>query len=273
MQKRMSNLRWVLILMITGSLIISCEDVINVNLKDATPRLVIDGRITNLSDTVKIMLNKSTDYFTPSQIGAVTNGIVKITDSHGISNTLSNNLNGTYLISNIHANPGDSFTLDVLVDGINYTAAASMPVEVRIDTLIIDERPGRPKENQLNIYFRDPFGIANYYQVKVFKNDSLLNSNNEFALFSDKYYDGKSIFITIGARRLNIQNFEPNDRIKVQLINIDKMLYEYLQILHDITDAGILSASTPSNPPNNISNGALGYFAAVSVSEKTIIVK
>lgn len=264
----------VLLSLISCALIVSCEDVINVALKDASPRLVIEGKITNLSDSVKVMLHKSTDYFTPKDIVSVSNGTVSLSDSKGNIYLLSNNQNGIYSTANIHALPGDIFTLDLTVDGIGYSGSSVMPGIVKIDTITVDNRPDRKKENRINIYAKDPAGIPNYYQIKVFKNDTLLNNNNQYILYSDKFYDGKSIIITINARRFDIPRFEPKDRIKVQLFNIDKTMYDYYQILHDITDEGnLLSASTPSNPPNNLSNGALGYFAAMSVSEKSITVK
>ena len=36
---------------------------------------------------------------------------------------------------------------------------------------------------------------------------------------------------------------------------------------------GIASTGTPANPNTNISNGALGYFAAYSVKADTLIIK
>jgi hypothetical protein len=265
-------LKMILLCFISGALAVSCEDVINVKLQDASSRLVVEGRISNISDSVKIMLHKSTDYFSPKNIVSVTNGTVSISDSQGNSYLLSNNLNGIYSVTNLTPKPGGSYTLNLTADGVSYTASTVMPYLVKIDSLIIDKNPERPKENRINIIFKDPYGIPNYYQVKVFKNDSLLN--NHIALYSDKYIDGKAVIITINASRLNITRFEVNDTVKVQLINIDKMMYDYYQILRDITDEeNFLSTSSPSNPPNNLDNGALGYFTALSVNEKTIIVK
>lgn len=274
MLERTIFLRLLFLNLISCLLLESCEDVIKVKLQDASPRIVIEGRITNISDSVKILLHRSTDYFKSSDIVSVTNGIVSISDFKGNSQLLANNLNGIYSITNLSAKPGDIYTLHVTADGISYTAGTVMPDVVKIDTLIIDKHPARPKENRISIYFLDPDGIANYYQIKIFKNDSLLNSYNHFDLYSDKYIDGKVSIISLSARRFNLTRFEVNDTIKVQLINIDKMMYNYYQILNDITGGeNFISASTPANPPNNLSNGALGYFSAFSVNEMSVIVR
>jgi len=252
----------------------SCENVINVNLQDSAPRLVVEGSISNLSDSVKITLHRSTDYFKPAGIIPVTNASVSLADSKGDAYLLINGMNGVYSTTDFHLASDDMYTLHITADGSDYSASTKVPYLVKIDSLDVLERTDREHENQVVIYIKDPAGIANYYQVKIYRNDSLLNNGNHFALYSDKYFDGKSTTIKINARRFGIPRFLVHDTLKVQLINLDKMMYDYFQVLRDITEGEtFLSASTPSNPPNNISHGALGYFAAWSVSEKRVIVK
>lgn len=262
-------------LLILSLLLQSCEDVINVNLKNTTPRLVVEGSISNLSDSVRIMLHKSTDYFKPIDFAPVANATVSINDSYGNTYVLFNNSNGTYSIKGIHSFPDDQFTLNITSDGELYEATTQMPNLVKIDSVIIEKSIQHFNKSRIkiSILIKDPAGVANFYQVKVFKNDSLLNATR-LALYSDRYFDGKSTKIDVTSRRFGTPRFEVNDIVKIQLINIDKMMYDYFQVLRDNTDSeNILSASTPSNPPNNITNGALGYFAAWSISEKTVIIK
>jgi hypothetical protein len=259
---------------IAGALLHSCEDVITVNLKDAAPRLVVEGNINNLSDSVKVLLSRSTDYFKPTGIAPVTNATVTLTDSHGNSRILSNSNYGMYYTGDFHTKPDESYTLQVTFDGREYIANDAMPVLVKIDSLIVQKRPDHKDESQIVLYIKDPAGIANYYQVKIYKNDSLLNTGNHFILYSDKYFDGKSTPVIINARRFGETTFVSKDTVKVQLINLDKTMYDYYQVFRDITEGEAnLSASTPSNPPNNLTNGALGYFSVTSIDEKTVVVK
>jgi hypothetical protein len=259
---------------ISGVLLQSCEDVITLNLKDTAPKLVVEGNINNLSDSVKILLHKSTDYFRPTGVGAVSNATVTVSDSRGNSYLLTNNSDGSYSAGNLNSMPDDSYTLHVNDGGAEYTASSTMPYLVKIDSMVIQKRPDRADESQIVLFIKDPPDIPNYYMVKVYKNDTLLNNDNHFILYSDKYFDGKSTPITINARRIGERSFVANDTVRVQLINLDKMMYDYYQVLRDITEGEAdLSASTPSNPPNNISNGALGYFSARSINEKTEILK
>jgi Domain of unknown function (DUF4249) len=256
---------------VSATLLLSCEDVIKVNLKNVTPRLVIEGSVSNISDSVIIMLHKTTDYYNPAGITSVNDAEVVVTDSDGNAHQFTMVLDGIYAAGNFMAKPGDIFDLDVTEGGVKYNAGAKMPVLVKIDTVIIDKNPDRPTEDRVNVLIDDPAGIANYYQLEIFRNDSLLNNGNNFILYNDKYFDGKPTYFAISGRRLGINEFNSGDKIRVRLINIEKSMYDYYDVLRSITSDQILSASTPSNPPNNLSGDGLGYFAAWSICEKTII--
>ena len=68
--------------------------------------------------------------------------------------------------------------------------------------------------------------------------------------------------------------FEKNDTMKVELLSIDKAAYDYFSTLADVLlseDTGPVFSSIPDNPLTNISNGALGYFAAYSVRTQTVV--
>jgi hypothetical protein len=118
-----------------------------------------EQKISNLTDSVVILLNKTTDYFNPSPNTAATNAQVSISDNAGNVYPLTEVASGVYYNGHIAGIPRTTYTLKI-DDGV-----------------------------------RD-----------VINND------------------------------------------------------------------GLFSSSTPANPTGNISNGALGYFAAWSVSVKTMVV-
>jgi hypothetical protein len=262
-----------IIIFIGALLLTSCEDVINLPLKNASPQLVVQGSISNRTDTVKVILSKTTDYFNPGANTPVVNAQVNISDNAGHSYQLTGTANGIYYIIDTAGIPGRTYTLSVNTNGTVYTATSQMPELVTIDSLAIENTLDRQNENAIECFIKDPPDVANYYLVKVFRNDSLLNPNR-IIISSDKYYDGKSTQFTFDAGRFGLDRFKPSDTLRVVLFNIDRPTYDYFNTLRDIINAdSFLSTSTPANPTNNISDGALGYFAAWSVSEKTIIVK
>jgi hypothetical protein len=260
--------------LVSASLLLSCEDVINVDLKSVTPKIVIEGSLSNMSDSVIIMVHKSTDYFTPSGIIAVNDAEITILDSAGVSHQLVKTGDGIYVAGDLHSKPGDIFNLGVTEAGVKYTANSVMPVLVEIESVVVDKNPERPDEDRINVLINDPAEIANYYMFNVFRNDTLLNKGSQFILYTDKYFNGKSTYLEMNSWRLEDVKFQPGDKVKVRMLNIEKTMYEYFDILQSITDdMQIISVATPSNPPGNISNDALGYFAAWSVSEMTFIMR
>lgn len=255
-----------------ATLLFSCQDVINVDLKNAAPRIVIEGSVSNESDSVIVMVHKTTDYYKPTEIAPVNDALVTVKDSAGNDHQFARIADGVYATVNVKAKPGDIFDLEVSEQGMTYYSEAKMPELVPIEAVSIDKNPDLPTEDRINIYINDPAGISNYYQVEIFKNDSLLKSGEHFILYSDKYFDGKLNVLPITGRRLGIREFKSGDRIRVRLVNLERSMYDYFDILRNITnEEQVLSASSPANPPNNITNGALGYFAAWSVNEVTVI--
>jgi hypothetical protein len=258
-------------------LLSSCQDVINVSLNNAAPQMVIEGSLSSQPDTVKVVLSRTTDYFNPGNIVPVTDAVVSISDDRGNSYQPASSQGGTYAFPNMSGLPDVTYTLKVQSQGTTYVATSQMPKAVAIDSLKVLPATDGDNENVLYCYIHDPAGVKNYYRIIVYKNDSLLTNNSTvpIIIFTDKYFDGRNTPLTVPSRRFGIKLFLPSDTLKVQLLSIDRSSYEFFKELRDITNTGrfLGSTSTPDNPDNNISNGALGYFSAWSVSEKTLVVK
>ena len=62
--------------------------------------------------------------------------------------------------------------------------------------------------------------------------------------------------------------------IRLQMRSISKEKFEfYMAIVLETDFSGSFFSGPPSNVPSNISNGALGFFSASAVTEKTMIIK
>ena len=272
------NIRLGLIAPVAGIILLfSCQDVIKVDLNNTSPQTVIEGSINNLSDTVIIALSKTTDYFNPQSITPITDAQVSISDTAGNIYQPTLTTHGFYYFFQLKGLPQNTYTLKVQANGATYSASSKMPNMVSIDSLNILKSEDGDRENVLACYIKDPAGVKNYYRLRVFMNGTLLTSKDSIepiSVLSDKYFDGRFTPLRMPSRRFGIDYFLPGDTLKVQLMSIDLLTYNYLRELRSITNTGRLtSTSTPDNPDNNISNGALGYFAAWAISEKTLIVK
>ena len=72
-----------------------------------------------------------------------------------------------------------------------------------------------------------------------------------------------------------LEDVKSSDEVIVELLGIDENVYDYFNTLATILGDGqgpSSGSTTPSNPNSNISNGALGYFAAYSYTQSTITI-
>jgi hypothetical protein len=83
-----------------------------------------------------------------------------------------------------------------------------------------------------------------------------------YNLREDTFFDGNENDFSF-----DNMDLQSGDKIEVQLISIDNMVYDYFKTLANIVSGGGgASSSSPANPNSNLSNNALGYFAAESIS-------
>ena len=121
---------------------------------------------------------------------------------------------------------------------------------------------GNGKRLEIHCFFKDPLE-KNFYRIKIFTNDSTNLAN--YRLFDDQYTNGEITDLQAGRVKVG-------DVSRIELISLDKFAYEYYRTLRDLLNSNPIFGSTPANPNTNLTNGALGYFGACTVSSKTIII-
>lgn len=261
-----------LLVMMTSFLFIGCQKVINVNLVEASPQLVIEGLITNSAGPYKIKISKSGSYFNQPVLPPVTDALVIISDNAGTVDTLRETQPGIYTTSKLQGIHGRTYTLVVLADKNKYTGSSTMQGHIEIDSLKLEKGElsgfgfGGIGHNELRVdihcIFKDPIE-KNYYRIKVYTNDSTGVGN--YKLYDDQYTNGKKT-------DLQVRHATIGDISLVELISLDKNTYEYYRTLRDLLHTNPIFGSTPVNPNTNLTNGALGYFGACAISAKTIII-
>lgn len=241
----------------------ACQKVIQVDLNSASSTLVIEGVITDSNGPYKVLLSKTGSFFDSLKLAAVSGAKVIIREDDGNPDTLLEFRPGVYLTSTIKGSPGHTYSLKVISEGKEYDASSSMMSRVAIDSLKVEETTGFGGRINHNVicHFKDKKGEKNYYRLKFYQNGKS-NAEN-YRLYDDQYTDGESIAMRAGG-------VKPGDHDKVELMSIDKKTYDYYRTLEDIIRTNPFFGSTPANPNSNISNGALGYFSAYSMTSKTI---
>jgi len=239
--------------------------VIDVNLKNADSQIVITGEINNRHGPYKVNISRSVNFTSDNIFPPISNATVVIS-GNGLIDTLSENEPGSYFTHIIEGKPGQSYSLNVAIDGKIFTATSVMPQPVRIDSLTFLEGN---TDNHIYpvVNFQDPRGVANYYQFIEFANGERFKNGRGNSVFSDRLSDGRYISTVLYDDSTDIKR---GSILTVQMNCVDASVYNYLQELLQISGGGGFSSPAPDNPTSNISGGALGYFSANTIATKTV---
>jgi hypothetical protein len=241
----------------------SCEKVINVDLKNAEPKIVIEGIVDNSGNPAAVKISKSVSFSAGNTYPAVSGATVKITDGAGNSFTLTEGAAGTYSNALLKGVPGKTYNLSVTAEGKNYTATSIMPQQVPLDTLIQDTVRISGTVKVVNAIFSDPPGFGNNYHLV-----QIINGKRNASIFAsdDLYTDGSATPFQLddGDKKL-----KTGDVVLVEMQCIDYKVYRYIKGLSDLRDAN----TVPANPDTNISGNPLGYFSAHTSEKKTIVIR
>ncbi len=259
----------ILILLVFFGIMTSCEDVIDVDLNTAEPRLVIEANINLLVDNTSESIVKltTTAPFFENQIPEVSNATVTITDGNGIIYPFQYTENGKY-ISDLIPQQNLDYTLHIFYEGENYTATTRLKTAVPLEFVTQRDDGGFSGEDiELKAFFTDPGGIDNYYFF-----EGLSSAGNSYDALDDEFFDGNTIF-----GYYLIEDLAQGDVVTFNLYGVDKPFYNFMFILlqqtGDASDGpfetqpatvrgNIVNENSPENFP-------LGYFR---VSEKYTLV-
>ncbi|MGD0755807.1 MAG: DUF4249 domain-containing protein [Bacteroidales bacterium] len=257
---------------VTIAALSGCEKVINIDLNEAAPHIVIEGLVTDGPGPYAITISKSGSYFNQPVLPPVSGAIVIITDNTGIIDSVKESTPGIYLTSITLGIPGLTYTLKVISEGQEYDGTSTIHSHVKIDSLTLvkntssgfgpDEDTQKRSNIEIHCFFKDP-PEKNFYRIRAIKNDSINTQN--YRLYDDQYTNGEEI-------ELRVANASAGDTFKIELMSLDQATYGYYRTLSDLLHTNPIFGSTPANPNTNLSNGALGYFGACAVSFNTIIV-
>ncbi len=246
--------------------LVSCEREIDIDLNSSHPRFVIEASLSDDPiDSCLVLISKTLNFNQSIAYPLVNNALVTITDNtNSVVHTLLLIRPGVYYNSDLIGVTGHRYSLNILIDNEQFTSVSVMPYRVLLDAIYEDSTfvngggapPGRKPSIPIFLNFTDLKNSANYYQIAVTRNDTILKN---VEMRDDQVFNGIR-----NERPIPIEAFK-NDRLVVDLQCLDKSAFIFFFGLA----ANLQQRSaTPSNPASNISNGALGYFKVHTSSKK-----
>lgn len=266
----MKNIKIIIAIAFTIFAFSSCQKVIDLDVKNAPPRFVAYGGVSDQGGPYSITLSKTINYDEPNVFPTVSGATVTIKDNFGNSETLIENVPGVYSTNALIGTVGRTYQLDITESGNTYSSSAKMASPVAIDSVYLGtfSTPGGLIP-ALTTTFQDPPGENNYYYINYLINGVELRS---YDLISDDLIDGQKIEIfTVG----DYDDIDLGDTITVQLQSIDASMFDYYLALQalDESGGGGLGSSVPNNPTSNITGDVLGYFKVYSQTERDYIIQ
>lgn len=248
----------------------ACQEVIEIDLSSSEPKLVVESLISDQTEPFRVKLTLLAPYFNSSN-PAVTTAEVYISDNTGNMDTLYHTANGFYeTIGNRQGVLGRIYSLLVLYDGQSYTASSTIPAnKMNLDSIsYIYNQASTFIEEGYNVILngQENGSTIDYYRFVFWKNDTLQTDPFKYFVTDDEQVQGNYI------QAQTPYNFQTGDTARVEIQSIDRGYFDYLiAVSTQQQNTGGPFDSPPANPPSNVSNGALGYFAAVARSWQEII--
>ncbi len=276
----------------------SCEDVIDLEVRDGVNQLVVDAWLTDEDKEQSVKLTISQPYFENSAPKPALGAEVIVYNQDSTAHVFTDpNNDGVYTYK---PKPGkflkenEQVALAVKYENEQYYSISKLKRVPKIDSVAyevfsfpITPPDGGPKDGFLaQFYANDPVGEGDTYLMRSYKNDTLRFKPSDITLAYDAGFSPGSksdglMFILPIRQSLNQTLFLDKDKLKVELFSIPTEAYFYLLQLRQESSNGGIFATPLSNIPTNIINlnskstkKALGAFFVSKVSTfETVIDK
>jgi len=251
-----------------ATLATSCQKVINLNLRTAPPKYIIEGNVTNLPGPYQVTISQTAAVNSTVPFNGVSQAKVTINDNAGNTETLQETQPGIYQTNTLQGVEGRTYQLTITIGQKTFTATSILPHQVNLDSLYTEQVYNFSKMVIAVVpLFTDPAGKGNNYRF-----NQTINGNLDKTLYgeTDDFTDGKQSTWSL-LRPDPDSTLHTGDRVDVEIQCIDRPNYDYWFSV-DQASTGSSDGSQPGNPKTNIVGGALGYFSAHTSQTKTLIV-
>jgi len=267
-------------------LAISCTERIDIELDSTYNRLIVQAEVTSDSIHHRVILTSSGDYFANQPPPPVSGAMVEISFEDQVL-LLSENesLPGVYESPfAFRGKPGTTYRLDISevdidLDGEDesYQSSSTMPSGSELHSIELRYFQSPVISGYLvQMYANHPPDQRDWFSFKLRKNRELLTDTLiKYSVFSDDLFDdGYLPGLPVGFLSDDdpLQSGTSGDTITLELNAIEQVFFDFISgAQQEIVGNNPLFSGPPANVVSNISNGAMGIFAAYSVQRTSAI--
>ena len=261
------------------SFAVSCEEVVELDIEQSTPQVVIEGLLTNIDTIHYVKVSRSIQFYEVG-LNPVLDAIVNVSGEGNVYSYSHNpnaidSLDGFYYSDIPYAGTiGEAYTLSVDIDGANYDAMDTMRYVTDIDSLSFQLATNPSEEDEADgkiyqalLYASEPEETEDYYQFQFFRDNELIAYPDNIFVFSD---------VAFGPNLDGLPSpvlFREGELASVKIYSLTREQYIfYTDLANLINSDGGMFSPPPANPRNTFSNSALGLWQVSAVSEDSILI-
>jgi hypothetical protein len=270
-------------------LVLSCEKELDLSFPVTPSQMVVEGWIEN-GMPAQVILSHSAAYFSAIDSNNIrdfseTHAKVKLySDSDDEILTLKPNQSYfppyLYKSSGIKGQSGDSYSIEIVLNGDTITASTTIPEPVELDSVWFETDPGTETKGRIWIRLTDDGSKANYYRLlyKRKGKDSRYTSTN-ISTFSDVMINGKTAemgFLRGYSSLAEVEKenyFERGDTVSVKFCTIDKEQFDFWNVYQSKVIASANPLATSNNLLKSNIKGGLGMWTGYGATYYMVIAK
>lgn len=262
-------------LIIITLLFLSCEEVVEVDLQTAPPRLVVEAAINwqkGTSGNEQIIKLTTTTGFYDTEIPKVSGAIVFIKNSSDVTfEFIEVPETGNYICTDFIPVINETYYLTIISNGATYTANEILNAVAPITEIEQNNEGGILGDKiEIKAYFDDPADETNYYLFQYSYKDQV---KSNLYVQEDQFFNGNEFFSLSDS-----ENYEPQpgEKIVISHYGISKSYNNFMSIV--VSLAGQSGGGPFQSPPatirgniinaTNASDFPLGYFSLSEVDTK-----
>lgn len=248
------------LILFAGSLF-SCEDVVDVDLEEAEPRLVVEASLLwniDKTENIQIIRLTTTAPFFDSEVPPARGATVTLIDETGKEYVFEEIEEGVFKNDKIQPLLNVEYRLVITYNDEVYEATEELIPTPQLLYVEQNNEGGFSSDDiELKVFYEDPAGIDNYYLFRF------LDERLSLQIYNDRFTDGNLNFAFY-----TDEDLEPGDEVGLEIQGISEDFYEYMFILR--SQAGGSNAGPFQTQPTTVrgnivnltnpENFAFGYF-------------
>lgn len=263
----MKSFTYIALFLALGSLM-SCTEVITLELNDSEPTVVIEAVLDGEASTLTVQITASGSFTNPGEYPTVSNAIVSLAEAGRELVEVPETAPGVYFLEGIVTEAGTAYELSVEIGENTFFAIATMPEAIVLDSIsfMASASPQFGEGLSPTFYYQTISGESPWLRINVERIDS--SSRSSFLPLENVMRPTNSTLFQA--------SFHAGEMLKLEIQAITEDMYRYLEAIAELKGESVgpgAASAAPANPENQWSGDALGYFSAQVPSRIEVVAR